>query len=106
MAESDPLIGKTLSHYRILERVGAGGVGVVYRALDEHFECGVAFKFNEPRKCRSDAIISEKSDRTLRQVIHFAGVRRFGETQPYGFVSSCMDRSNCGFVFMLMWPLG
>jgi len=44
MAVQTPAIGAMLGHYRLLEQVGRGGMGVVFRAYDEQLARDVAVK--------------------------------------------------------------
>ena len=53
--------GQTLSHYRLIEKIGEGGMGVVWRAADTKLEREVAIKI-------LPAAFSSDSDRLARRI--------------------------------------
>ncbi len=84
------MVGQTISHYRIVERLGAGGMGVVYRAEDLRLERPVALKFLPEEFTRDPASM----ERLLREAkaasaLHHQNIRStfaFDEAEGRQFI--------------------
>ncbi len=91
------MIGKTISHYKILEQLGAGGMGIVYKAEDTKLKRTVALKFLPPELTRdTDAktrFVREAQAASILQHTNICTIHEIDETAD-GQMYICMDFYN------------
>ncbi len=67
----DDLKGKTISHYQIVDQLGQGGMGIVYKARDLKLDRFVAIKFLPPKMASSE----ENKTRFVREAKSAAALK-------------------------------
>jgi serine/threonine protein kinase/tetratricopeptide (TPR) repeat protein len=84
------MIGETISHYRIIQKIGAGGMGEVYRAHDDHLKRDVAIKilndkFSADARAKINLLREAQSASALNDP-HICTIYEIGEENGHAFI--------------------
>ncbi len=98
------MIGTTISHYRIVEELGRGGMGVVYKAVDVNLDRDVALKFLPPHLA-GDSVAKERfiqEAKTASSLDHPNICTIYDIADVSGFEDSTVTAESSGRTFIAM----
>src|SRR5258708_32395931 len=85
------MVGRTLSHYEILEKLGEGGMGVVYKARDTHLDRFIAIKVLPPEKVadadRKRRFVQEAKAASALNHPNIVHIYDIGEVDGFQFIA-------------------
>ncbi len=90
------MIGQTLSHYRIVEKLGEGGMGVLYRARDTRLDRSVAIKMLRPEALRN----ADRRRRLVQEAKAASALNHPHIVTVYDVGQACVDGHDVDFIVM------